>query len=89
MEEMNNIYEVEVNEVDELVPMEVEVDEAGMSTGLAMAIGGLATAGLIFVGKKAVAGGKQLYAKYKAKKASEQTEEGEDIIDADFEAVEE
>ena len=89
MEEMNNIYEAEVNEVDELVPMEVEEEEAGMSTGLAMAIGGLATAGLIFVGKKAVAGGKQLYAKYKAKKASDETEEGEEVIDADFETVDE
>ena len=68
MEEMNNIYEAEVIEETELIPIEAE-EEAGMSTGMAMAIGGLVTAGLIFVGKKAVAGGKKLIAKHKAKKA--------------------
>lgn len=71
MEEMNNIYEAEVNEVNDLVPIEAEAEEAGMSTGMAMAIGGLVTAGLIFVGKKAVTGGKALIAKRKAKKAEQ------------------
>ncbi len=70
MEEMNNIYEAEVNEVNDLVPIEAE-EEAGMSTGMAMAIGGLVTAGLIVIGKKAVDGGKALWAKHKAKKAEE------------------
>lgn len=74
MEEMNNIYEAEVIEETELIPIEAE-EEAGMSTGMAMAIGGLVTAGLIFVGKKAVAGGKKLIAKRKAKKAEEAAEE--------------
>lgn len=71
MEEMNNIYEAEVNEVYDLVPIETEEaeEEAGMSTGMAMAVGGLITAGLIIVGKKAVEGGKKLIAKHKAKKA--------------------
>lgn len=68
MEEMNNIYEAEVIEETELVPIEAE-EEAGMSTGMAMAIGGLITAGIIVIGKKAVAGGKKLIAKHKAKKA--------------------
>lgn len=89
MEEMNNIYEAEVIESDELVPMEVEEDDAGMSTGLAMAIGGILTAGLIVVGKKAVTGGKQLYAKYKANKAAEPTKEGEGATEADSKPVEE
>ncbi len=88
MEEMNNIYEAEVNEVTDLVPIEAEAEEAGMSTGMAMAIGGLVTAGLIFVGKKAVTGGKKLWAKRKAKKA-EQAAAKEDVIDAEFEPVEE
>ena len=88
MEEMNNIYEAEVNEVTDLVPIEAEAEEAGMSTGMAMAIGGLVTAGLIFVGKKAVTGGKKLLAKRKAKKA-EQAAAKEDVIDAEFEPVEE
>ena len=86
MEEMNNIYEAEVNEVTDLVPIEVE-EEAGMSTGMAMAIGGLITAGLIVVGKKAVDGGKKLWAKHKAKKAIESADEN--VIDAEFEACEE
>lgn len=73
MEEMNNIYEAEVIENEELIPIEAE--EAGMSTGMAMAIGGLVTAGLIVIGKKAVEGGKKLWAKRKEKKASEAAEE--------------
>ena len=67
MEEMNNIYEAEVIENEELIPIEAE--EAGMSTGMAMAIGGLV------IGKKAVEGGKKLWAKRKEKKASEAAEE--------------
>ena len=82
MEEMNNIYEAEVIEGTELIPIEAE-DEAGMSTGMAMAIGGLVTAGLIFVGKKAVTGGKALLAKRKAKKAEkEATKEAEEPVEA-------
>lgn len=73
MEEMNNIYEAEVIENEELIPIEAE--EAGMSTGMAMAIGGLVTAGLIVIGKKAVDGGKKLWAKHKEKKAAEAAEE--------------
>ena len=69
MEEMNNIYEAEVNEVYDLVPVEAETKEAGMSTGVAMAIAAIGTAGLIFIGKKAVEGGKKLLAKRKEKKA--------------------
>lgn len=72
MEEMNNIYEAEVIENEELIPIEAE--EAGMSTGMAMAIGGLVTAGLIVIGKKAVEGGKKLWAKHKEKKAAEAAE---------------
>ena len=87
MEEMNNIYEAEVIEGTDLIPIEAE-EEAGMSTGMAMAIGGLVTAGLIFVGKKAVTGGKKLLAKRKAKKA-EQAAAKEDVIEAEFEPVEE
>ena len=71
MEEMNNIYEAEVNEVNDLVPIEAEAEEAGMSTGTAMAIAALGTAGLIFIGKKVVEGGKALIAKRKAKKAEQ------------------
>ena len=74
MEEMNNIYEAEVNEVNDLVPIEAEAEEAGMSTGMAMAIAALGTAGLIFIGKKAVEGGKALLAKRKAKKAEQAAE---------------
>lgn len=87
MEEINNIYEAEVTEVNELVPIEEEFEEAGMSTGMAMAIGGLVTAGLIVIGKKAVDGGKKLWAKHKAKKASEPSDE--DVIEAECEAAEE
>lgn len=86
MEEMNNIYEAEINEVNDLVPIEAE-EEAGMSTGMAMAIGGLITAGIIVIGKKAVTGGKKLIAKHKAKKAEKAAEEN--IIDAECEACEE
>ena len=82
MEEMNNIYEAEVIEGTDLIPIEAE-EEAGMSTGMAMAIGGLVTAGLIFVGKKAVTGGKKLLAKRKAKKAEEAaTVEAEVVTEA-------
>ena len=70
MEEMNNIYEAEVNEVTDLVPIEAETEEAGMSTGMAMAIAALGTAGLIFIGKKAVEGGKKLWSKHQDKKAA-------------------
>lgn len=87
MEEMNNIYEAEVIENEELIPIEAE--EAGMSTGMAMAIGGLVTAGLIFVGKKAVDGGKKLWAKHKEKKAADAAMENacddEPIEEADSE----
>lgn len=87
MEEMNNIYEAEVIEETELIPIEAE-EEAGMSTGMAMAIGGLVTAGLIFVGKKAVAGGKKLIAKRKAKKAEEAAaKEAEEEPEAPVEEV--
>ena len=92
MEEMNNIYEAEVNEVNELIPIELEEDEeTGISTGLAMAIGGLVTAGIIIVGKKAVDGGKQLWAKHKERKAQKESESaGENaVIDAECEPVKE
>lgn len=90
MEEMNNIYEAEVNEVNDLVPIEVEEEETGMSTGLAMAIGGLVTAGLIIVGKKAVDGGKKLWAKHKERKAQKESESaGENVIEAEAAPVEE
>lgn len=82
MEEMNNIYEAEVIEETELIPFEAE-EEAGMSTGVAMAIGGLATAALIVIGKKAVEGGKKLLAKRKEKKAeAEATKEAEQPVEA-------
>lgn len=82
MEEMNNIYEAEVIEGTELIPIEAE-DEAGMSTGMAMAIAAIGTAGLIFIGKKAVEGGKALLAKRKAKKAEkEATKEAEAPVEA-------
>lgn len=85
MEEMNNIYEAEVIEETELIPIEAE-EEAGMSTGMAMAIGGLVTAGLIFVGKKAVTGGKKLIAKHKAKKAeTAAAKEAEEVPEAPVE----
>ena len=82
MEEMNNIYEAEVIEGTDPIPIEAE-EEAGMSTGMAMAIAALGTAGLIFIGKKAVEGGKKLLAKRKAKKAEEAaTVEAEEAIEA-------
>ena len=82
MEEMNNIYEAEVIEGTDLIPIEAE-EEAGMSTGMAMAIAALGTAGLIFIGKKAVEGGKKLLAKRKAKKAEEAaTVEAEVVTEA-------
>lgn len=71
MEEMNNIYEAEVNEVYDLVPIETEEAEekAGMSTGLAIAIGTLGGIALVKLGEKVIDGGKKLIAKRKAKKA--------------------
>ena len=62
------IYEEETHEVEDLIPIEVD-DEAGMSTGAAFAIGALVTAGAIFIGKKAVEGGKKLWSKHQEKKA--------------------
>lgn len=82
MENMDNIYEAEVIEETELIPIEAE-EEAGMSTGMAMAIGSLATAALIVIGKKAVEGGKKLIAKRKEKKAeAEAAKEAEQPAEA-------
>lgn len=67
MEEMN-VYEEQVNETEELIPVEAEIEEeAGMSNAVAFALGGLATAGAIWVVKKVTGWAK----KRKAKKAAE------------------
>lgn len=64
------IYEAEVIEETDLIPFEAEDEEAGMSNGAAFALGALATAGIIFIGKKAVEGGKKLWSKHQDKKAA-------------------
>ena len=54
MEELN-VYEEQVNETEELIPVEATVEEeAGMSNGVAFALGSLATAGAIWLGNKVV-----------------------------------
>lgn len=78
------IDEEENTEVFDLVPIEVE-EEAGMSTGAAIAVGALATAGLIFIGKKVVEGGKKLWKKHQDKKAeAAATEEAEETPEVSY-----
>lgn len=67
----NEIMNHEENEIAEVENDEVETNESGMSTGVAMLIGAgltIATGGLIKLGKK-------LYTAYKAKKESKKTED--------------
>lgn len=67
----NEIMNYEENEIAEVENDEVETNESGMSTGVAMLIGAgltIATGGLIKLGKK-------LYTAYKAKKESKKTED--------------
>lgn len=67
MENENMVYEVEVTD---LVPVEGETKEsnANLSTGAAMVIGGVLTAGIMFGVKKV----KKFIAKRKAKKAADE-----------------
>ena len=70
MEEMN-VYEEQVNETEELVPVEADIEEeAGISTGAVIAITSLATAGAIWLGKKVV----KIVKTRRAKKAAEAIE---------------
>ena len=68
----------------EIEAIEMEAEESGIGTGMAMLIGAgltLATTAIVKLGKKA-------YAKYKAKKELRQPEEG-DIVEVTDEQIEE
>lgn len=70
MEEMN-VYEEQVNETEEMIPVEADAEEeAGMSNGAAFALGSLATAGAIWLGNKLV----KFVKGRRAKKAAEAIE---------------
>lgn len=73
MEEKNNEM-VELTTVDENPAVEVEVEETGMSTGLAMLIGSGLTLGVLAAVKK----GREVWRRHKAQKAT---------IEADAEMV--
>lgn len=73
MEEKNNEM-VELVEVNETPETEVEVEETGMGTGMAMLIG----SGLTLAVMAGVKKGRELWAKHKAKKS---------VIEADAEVI--
>lgn len=84
---MENNEVMNYEEVNELVPVEeAAAESSGMSTGLAMAIGGILTAGAIAGGKKL----KKVWDNHKAKKelklakkAEAQDYDEEDIVESE------
>jgi hypothetical protein len=79
------IYEGEVIEVEnqDMIPAEVDdAEDAGISTGAAMLIGAVITAGAIWVGGKV----KKLIATHKAKKAAAEAAEEEEFEEVEPEA---
>ena len=80
MEEKNNEM-IELTEVNGEPTVEVEVEEHGMSTGLAMLIGSGLTIGVIAAVKK----GREAWARHKAKKA--QIEDDATVIIEDGNSV--
>ena len=82
MDENMNYEEEEVMEPEEAT--EVESEETGMSTGVAMLIG----AGLTVAVTAAVKLGKKLVAKFRAKKALEDTMDERDFVIPSDEEIE-
>ena len=82
MDEIMNYEEEEVMEPEEAT--EVESEETGMSTGVAMLIG----AGLTVAAAAAVKLGKKLVAKFRAKKALEDTTDERDFVIPSDEEIE-
>ena len=82
MDEITNYEEEEVMEPEEAT--EVESEETGMSTGVAMLIG----AGLTVAAAAAVKLGKKLVAKFRAKKALEDTTDDRDFVIPSDEEIE-
>ncbi|MCI6805646.1 MAG: hypothetical protein MR912_08665 [Prevotella sp.] len=82
MDEIMNYEEEEVMEPEETT--EVESEETGMSTGVAMLIG----AGLTVAAAVAVKLGKKLVAKFRAKKALEDTTDDRDFVIPSDEEIE-
>ena len=82
MDEIVNYEEEEVMEPEETT--EVESEETGMSTGVAMLIG----AGLTVAAAAAVKFGKKLVAKFRAKKALEDTTDDRDFVIPSDEEIE-
>lgn len=82
MDEIMNYEEEEVMEPEEAT--EVESEETGMSTGVAMLIG----AGLTVAAAAAVKLGKKLVAKFRAKKALEDTTDDRDFVIPSDEEIE-
>lgn len=82
MDENMNYEEEEVMEPEEAT--EVESEETGMSTGVAMLIG----AGLTVAVTAAVKLGKKLVAKFRAKKALEDTTDERDFVIPSDEEIE-
>lgn len=82
MDEIVNYEEEEVMEPEETT--EVESKETGMSTGVAMLIG----AGLTVAAAAAVKLGKKLVAKFRAKKALEDTTDDRDFVIPSDEEIE-
>lgn len=82
MDEIMNYEEEEVMEPEETT--EVESEETGMSTGVAMLIG----AGLTVAAAAAVKLGKKLVAKFRAKKALEDTTNDRDFVIPSDEEIE-
>ena len=82
MDEITNYEEEEVMEPEETT--EVESEDTGMSTGVAMLIG----AGLTVAAAAAVKFGKKLVAKFRAKKALENTTDDRDFVIPSDEEIE-
>lgn len=82
MDEITNYEEEEVMEPEETT--EVESEETGMSTGVAMLIG----AGLTVAAAAAVKLGKKLVAKFRAKKALKDTTDDRDFVIPSDEEIE-
>ena len=82
MDEIVNYEEEEVMEPEETT--EVESEETGMSTGVAMLIG----AGLTVAAAAAVKLGKKLVAKFRAKKTLEDTTDDRDFVIPSDEEIE-
>ena len=82
MDEITNYEEEEVMEPEETT--EVESEETGMSTGVAMLIG----AGLTVAAAAAVKLGKKLVAKFRAKKVLKDTTDDRDFVIPSDEEIE-